>query len=426
MASRSKEMPPSIADADWLNWAETKSVFDAITSAGFAVRAVGGSVRNALLGEVVDEVDLATDAPPDGVIEASVRAGLNTIPTGLQHGTVTVLAGARAFEVTTLRRDVETHGRQATVAFTKDWVADAERRDFTMNALYADAEGAVFDPLGGYADLMARRVRFIGDPVARIREDYLRILRFFRINAQFGSQPYSRSGLQACVGERAGLGQLSAERVHGELLRLLVAPGAQPALRSMLEFGLLSGVLGGVPALSRFNRLVECESNVKAPAEPMRRLFALAVMTEEDVARLAQHLKLSNAETKRLRTILTARSPVAGFELQAAKALLYELGGEAFGDVALMAATQARNETDALAWVGAYDLPQRWDPPAFPIDGSDLIAMGLPEGPELGELLLALESQWVEGDFSLGREALKQRARAMIGSETGRREDEPA
>src|SRR6185312_6892628 len=210
---------PSLAGADWLARRETQAVFAALAAKGFAARAVGGAVRNALLGCPVVDVDIATPARPEQVIAAAQAAGLAAVPTGLAHGTVTVIAAHVAHEVTTLREDVEAHGRHATVAFTDDWAADARRRDFTINALYCSAGGEVFDPLSGYADLMARRVRFIGDAGERIREDYLRILRFFRFTAAYGEGPPDRPALDACVRERAGLAVLSGERMREEMLR---------------------------------------------------------------------------------------------------------------------------------------------------------------------------------------------------------------
>src|SRR5581483_10750916 len=210
MAALSASGPlPSLAGADWLVRPETQAVFRALAARGHAARAVGGAVRNALLGRPVIDIDIATPARPEEVMEAARAAGLAAVPTGIAHGTVTVLAAHVPHEVTTLRRDVETHGRHATVAFTDDWEADARRRDFTINALYCSGEGEVFDPLGAYPDLASRRVRFIGDAHERIREDYLRILRFFRLTAEYGEGPPAPEGLAACVAEREGLGRLS-------------------------------------------------------------------------------------------------------------------------------------------------------------------------------------------------------------------------
>ena len=261
-----RSVAPSLAGAEWLKRPGTLAVLAALNGDGVETRAVGGAVRNALLGLPVTEIDLATTAEPDRVIALAERAGLKTVPTGIDHGTVTVIVEGKPFEVTTLRRDVETFGRHAKVAYTTSWEEDAKRRDFTLNALYADRDGNVFDPIGGYGDLQAGRVRFIGEAEARIKEDYLRILRFFRFHAYYGKGAMDEEGLQAAVRLRAGLEQLSAERVAGEMRRILVAPGAIGAVEALFDHGLLTTVLGGVPRLVRFERLVAIEeANGLAP-----------------------------------------------------------------------------------------------------------------------------------------------------------------
>ena len=294
--SECRSEAPSLAGAEWLKRRETSAVFGALQGDRIETRAVGGAVRNALLGLPVTEIDLATTAEPEQVMALAEEAGLKAVPTGIDHGTVTVIADGLPFEVTTLRRDVETFGRHAKIAYTTSWEEDAKRRDFTLNALYADRDGKVFDPLGGYDDLAAGRVRFIGDAEARIKEDFLRILRFFRFHAYYGKGDMDAAGLKAAVKLRAGIEQLSAERVAGELRRILVAPQAACAVEALYDYGLLTGVLGGVPRLGRFERLVAIEAaNALAPDASLR-LAALAVFVEEDVARLAERLRLSNAE----------------------------------------------------------------------------------------------------------------------------------
>ena len=294
--SECRSEAPSLAGAEWLKRRETSAVFGALQGDSLETRAVGGAVRNALLGLPVTEIDLATTAEPEQVMALAEEAGLKAVPTGIDHGTVTVIADGLPFEVTTLRRDVETFGRHAKIAYTTSWEEDAKRRDFTLNALYADRDGKVFDPLGGYDDLAAGRVRFIGDAEARIKEDFLRILRFFRFHAYYGKGDMDAAGLKAAVKLRAGIEQLSAERVAGELRRILIAPQAACAVEALYDYGLLSGVLGGVPRLGRFERLVAIEAaNALAPDASLR-LAALAVFVEEDVARLAERLRLSNAE----------------------------------------------------------------------------------------------------------------------------------
>src|SRR6478736_4340296 len=267
---------PLLAGAEWLTRPGMRAVFTALGPDGVETRVVGGAVRDTLLGlPVTQAVDLATTAEPEKVIALAERAGLKTVPTGIDHGTVTVIADGAPFEVTTLRRDVETYGRRAKIAYTTSWEEDAKRRDFTLNALYADRDGKVFDPLGGYGDLQAGRVRFIGDAEARIREDYLRILRFFRFNAYYGKGGLDVEGLRAAVRLREGLGQLSAERIGGELKRILVAPGATRAVEALFDYGLLTSLLGGVPRLARLARLVSIETALWLPPDAALRLAAL-------------------------------------------------------------------------------------------------------------------------------------------------------
>ena len=308
--------PPSLKGAPWLKRPETARVFAALAESGVETRAVGGAVRNSLLGLPVTEVDLATTALPQQVMALARKAGLKAVPTGIEHGTVTVIADGVPFEVTTLRRDVETFGRHATVAFTENWEEDARRRDFTLNALYAGSDGTVFDPLGGYADVVAGRVRFIGDPEARIREDYLRILRFFRFNAYYGKGPFDADGLRASVSLRGGMAQLSAERIAGEVRRLLVAPQATRAVEALFDYGLLPSVIGGVPRLERFERLVAIEEALGHEPDAMLRLAALTVFVAEDAARVAARLASLQCRTggacARCRRPCQERSPGGG------------------------------------------------------------------------------------------------------------------
>jgi poly(A) polymerase len=292
---------PSLAGSGWLTRAETRAVFDALAAKGYPARAVGGAVRNALMGRPVVDVDIATPARPDEVIAAAHAAGLAAHPTGIAHGTVTVIAGHVAHEVTTLREDVVGHGRHATVAFTDDWAADARRRDFTINALYCEADGTVYDPLDGRADLAARRVRFIGEARERIREDVLRILRFFRMTAEYGEGPPDREGLAACVAERDGLARLSGERVRQEMLRLLAAPRGPELVRAMQDFGLLGCVLPAAPRPGLLARLAAIEARLGLGADAILRLAALAVELPEDADRLRERLRLANEEHARLR-----------------------------------------------------------------------------------------------------------------------------
>ncbi|MBC8012658.1 MAG: CCA tRNA nucleotidyltransferase, partial [Methyloceanibacter sp.] len=306
----------------------------------------------------------------------------------------------------------ETYGRHATVAFTEDWVEDARRRDFTLNALYAGSDGTVFDPLGGFADLAAGRVRFIGDAESRIKEDYLRILRFFRFNAYYGKGPLDSEGLQASVRLRAGLDQLSAERVGAELRRLLVAPQARRAIESIFDYGLLPGLLGGVPRLERLARLIAIEGALGLAADAMVRLTALAVFVEEDAERLAGRLRLSNAEQAVL--MLGAADHASGLpDDGAAKRALYRLGPKDFAAHVLLAWADSGASPDDQGWREVLSLAERWQAPSFPLRGGDIMALGDLKGPEIGDILRRLEADWIAGGFASSREELLARAAAL-------------
>src|ERR1700691_1954549 len=289
-----------LGGAAWLKHGEVARLLALLDRDGEEARVVGGAVRNTLLHLPVGEIDVATTALPEEVMRRVEAAGWKAIPTGIEHGTVTVVIDGKPFEVTTLRRDIETYGRKAKVVFGRDWTADAQRRDFTINALSAAADGKIYDYVGGIADIAARRVRFIGDAEKRIAEDYLRILRFFRFHAWYGEGAPDAAGLHACIRARAGLEMLSRERVRMELLKLLHAPHATPMLAVMAETGILGAVLGGVPLLASFENVVKAEAAMGFSADAVRRLGALAVTVKEDGERLGQRLRLSNAEAERL------------------------------------------------------------------------------------------------------------------------------
>lgn len=408
--------PPRLSGADWLRRSDTQAVFAALAARGCAARAVGGAVRNALLGLPVSDVDIATTARPEEVVAAAEAAGLRAIPTGIAHGTVTIVAGGFAYEVTTLRKDVETHGRHATVAFTDDWAADASRRDFTLNALYCDAGGEVFDPLSGYADLAARRVRFIGEAAERIREDYLRILRFFRFTAAYGGGPPDQQGLAACVREREGLAILSGERVCQELLRLLVTPRGPELVRWMLHYGLLPQVLGLAPRPALLARLADLESALGLAPDAILRLAALGVEVPEDAERLRNRLRLSNEDTTKL-TRASTRVPVdPAVPESAAKAQLYAAGEAAYREGVLLAWARSGDEPSSSAWRRRLSLPERWQAPRFSIGGDDVMALGVPAGPRVGELLRTLEGWWIAGDFTADEAALRGQLSVLVGT----------
>jgi len=348
----------------------------------------------------IGEIDLATTALPDEVTRRSSAAGFKVVPTGIEHGTVTVIAEGVPFEVTTLREDVETYGRRAKVAFGRDWRRDAERRDFTINALSVSRAGEIFDYVDGIADIAARRVRFIGDPGQRIDEDYLRILRFFRFHAFYGTGLPDPAGLAAVIRARAGLDTLARERVRMEVVKLLAAPHATPTLATMSEAGILVPVLGGVPYLAAFEMMAKVEVAAGQPADPVRRLGALGAQVVEDADRLGDRLRLSKAEYARIASMVDGWRPIApaGSEL-AARALLYGLGADRFVDRVLMAWAHADAGAADTRWRTLAALPQRWSPPAFPLQAADFIARGIARGPGLGRALAAAEAEWIAAGF---------------------------
>jgi poly(A) polymerase len=390
---------PHLGSAAWLKDREVAGLLALLDRDGEEARVVGGAVRNALLQIPVSEIDVATTALPAEVVRRVEAAGGRAIPTGIEHGTITVVIDDRAFEVTTLREDVETFGRKARVVFGRNWRADAERRDFTINALSAAADGTVHDYVGGVDDIAARRVRFIGEPQRRIEEDYLRILRFFRFHAHFSEGAPDGAGLQACIRARAGLETLSRERVRTEMLKLLVAPRATPTLTVMTESGLLGMVLGGVAFLASFENMDKVEAALGAKPDAVRRLGALGVWVAEDAERLTQRLRLANAESERLLTLEAWWRVAPQPGERAAHALLYQLGPQSFADRVFLAWARADAGVADRAWRELASLPQRWTAPAFPLKAADFSRRGVPAGPALGVALRAAEKAWIGADF---------------------------
>jgi tRNA nucleotidyltransferase/poly(A) polymerase len=408
---------PRRIDASWLREGDLPRLLGVLDREGEEARVVGGAVRNTLLGEPVGDIDVATTALPDEVMRRAAAAGFRPVPTGVDHGTVTVVVDRTPFEVTTLREDVETFGRHARVAFGRDWRRDAERRDFTMNALYAGRDGTIYNHVGGLADLEQRRVRFIGDPATRIAEDYLRILRFFRFHAAYGEPgPPDPAGLSACIAARTGLETLSRERVRMEMLKLLVAKHAVPALVSMSEAGLLVAVLGGVPLLASFANMVKLEHELALVADPVRRLGALSVSTTEDAERLRERLRLANTEYERLASMADGWWHIsAATGMQDARALIYRIGAGEFRDRALLAWSRAWNEGVADArWHDLVLLPDRWTAPVFPLKAADFLARGIVKGPALGAALRAAEETWIAQDFPMDATVLDRIAGAAV------------
>lgn len=385
---------------------------------GEEARIVGGAVRNALLGEEVADIDIATTALPQETVRRAGAAGFKPVPTGIEHGTITVVVAGAPFEVTTLRRDVETDGRRAVVAFGRDFREDALRRDFTINALGLDATGALHDYAGGLDDLAVRRVRFIGQARERIAEDYLRILRFFRFHARYGAGEPDKAALEACTAGRAGLEGLSRERVRAELLKLLVAPRALASLRAMAGAGLLVPVLGGVPQLSRFEAIAG-DGEAADAVLPTFRLAALAVGVREDAFRLRDKLRLSNAEFARIEAIALALEALSGREslplLAELRETAHRVGADAVAGALVLLNAGTGPEPMAAVQALIAGLGQT---PRFLPGGKDLLALGVAAGPLLGQVLEQARRDWVAAGCPAGRDeqmALVARAAALGG-----------
>jgi poly(A) polymerase len=405
---------PQLAGASWLTRGRVARVLALLDRDGEEARVVGGAVRNALMALPVGEIDVATTAVPHEVIRRVAAAGLKAVPTGIEHGTITVVVEGEPFEVTTLREDVETYGRKAKVAFGRDWVKDAQRRDFTINALSVSPAGQVYDYAGGLDDIAARRVRFIGEAERRIAEDYLRILRFFRFHAYFGTGAPDQASLLACIRGRAGLDALSRERVRMELLKLLVAPRAAPALAVMGECGILGPTLGGVSYVASFENMTKVEAVTGAPPDAVRRLGALAVWVVEDAQRLLQRLRLFNVEFERL-LALDRWWHVAPAGEHAARVLLYRLGPQSFTDRVLVAWSRSEAGAADPDWHHLATLPQRWTAPVFPLKSSAFTSRGLTAGPALGVVMRAAKAAWVDADFPADHAALGAIADRAVG-----------
>jgi len=417
----------SVAGAAWLQNRGLQRLLTLLDSDGEEARIAGGAVRNALMGEPVADIDIATTALPEITIKRAQTAGMRAVPTGIEHGTVTVLSGEGAHEVTTLRADVETDGRHARVAFGRDWQADAERRDFTINALYATAAGEVIDLVGGLADLDARRLRFIGDPEARIREDYLRILRFFRFFAWYGSGRPDADGLKACVKLKSGLSTLSAERIWSELRKLLCAPDPSRALLWMRQASVLTAILPeserwGIDAI---HGLVAAERDLGWQPDALLRLTAIVPPDAERMVGLGNRLRMSRAEQQRL-TAWASFGPIgADTSERALRRRLYGSPAGAASDRLRLALAGARvramSDNAALIEAGRYskllDHATNWQEPGFPLTGADMAGLGMKPGPQMGAALTELRRHWIESDFTLDRTSLLDLARQSIAEQ---------
>ena len=396
-------MTETLGQPHWMTAPATAAVFDALEAQGGAdcARFVGGCVRNALIGQPISDIDIATTLSPQDVIKALGAAGLKAVPTGVEHGTVTAVSEGKPFEVTTLRRDVETDGRRAVVAFTDDWMEDAQRRDFTLNSLYAKRDGTIFDPTGhGVADARAGRIIFVGEATQRIREDYLRILRFFRFLAWYGKGPADAEALAACEALKDEIGSLSAERISKELLKLLAAPDPREAVALMARTGVLATVAPHPIDLARFNGVVGIEEDQLFETDPVLRLAALLPDDQVGAVQFAERLRLSNADRDR---ITAALAPTPAFKSwmspREIRRAVYRLGAQAFRDRAKLAWARADRTAVTPQWRGMIALGEGWTAPKFPLTGDDVVTAGVPKGPMVGEVLREIEDWWIDHDF---------------------------
>jgi len=388
---------------------ETLAVMAALGEARF----VGGAVRNALLGVPVVDIDIAVPISPQEAAARLRAKAIKVVETGLDHGTVTAIAGAHAFEITSLRRDVETDGRHAKVAFTDDWAEDAARRDFTINALYASAGGEIFDYATGVEDLRVGRVRFVGDARTRIAEDTLRVLRLFRFHAWYGKGDLDTEALRAAAEAKGKLKTLSGERIAKELLRLLEAGNPALVLRVMAATGILSELLPGVLQLARLERLTEIEAENLFPRDGLLRLAALLPDDAGAAHAVADALKFSNADRVRLEQMLGGDDLPDHLSALQARQILYRIGPGRFRDT-VMLHWAAAPKGAGLPWRILLQMAQSWQRPRFPLTGRDVMAAGVPEGPEVGRVLALVEDWWIGGDFSADESACRERLAAVI------------
>jgi poly(A) polymerase len=388
-----------IAPQPWMVEPATLAVLRALAAGGAEARFVGGSVRDALLGQRIGDIDIATSVSPERVVELLEKARIKVVPTGLDHGTVTAIVPPRHFEITTLRRDVETYGRRARVAFDADWAADAARRDFTINAMFLDPDGTIHDPVGGLPDLRARRIRFVGDPATRIAEDVLRLLRYYRFEARFGTGNGDAQARAACRAAAHLLPTLSGERVQQELIKLLETPDPLAGLQMMQDDGVLAVAVPEARHLDRLRRLMLIEGT----ADPLLRLAALIEVDGEGAVALAARLRFSNVWRDRLRGLSPPRPIDPQGVVRTQRRALYRLGVERYRDVAVLIAAEGGMSRNRLTEL--LDLARGWTPPVFPLAGRDVIALGIPAGERVGRLLSAVHDWWEEGDFTADRAA---------------------
>lgn len=416
----------SVAGETWFQDTALRRVLALLNSDGGEARVAGGAVRNALMGLAVADVDIATTLRPEVVVERAKAAGIKAVPTGIEHGTVTLVVDGRGFEVTTLRRDIETNGRHAVVEFGTDWKADAERRDLTINALYADEKGEVIDLVEGLKDIETRTVRFIGDASQRIAEDHLRILRFFRFFAYYGSGRPDADGLRACARAKDMLSSLSAERVWTETKKLLGAPDPSRALLWMRQAGVLTAILPETEkwGIDGIHALVAAERALGWKPEPLLRLAAIVPPDVERLAALAKRLRLSNADALKLQQWAATPTPPDEVTDVGFTRLLYrnDRQGMIFRLKLALASARAAAEGDPVAMRKSARLSQllsmseKYVKPSFPLSGADVIAAGIPAGKRVGEILKELEEFWISRNFNPERPELAARLENMVSN----------
>lgn len=416
----------SVAGETWFQDTALQRVMALLNSDGGEARVAGGAVRNALMGLAVADVDIATTLRPEVVVERAKAAGIKAVPTGIEHGTVTLVLDGRGFEVTTLRRDIETNGRHAVVEFGTDWKADAERRDLTINALYADAKGEVIDLVEGLKDIETRTVRFIGDASQRIAEDHLRILRFFRFFAYYGSGRPDADGLRACARAKDMLSSLSAERVWTETKKLLGAPDPSRALLWMRQAGVLTAILPETEkwGIDGIHALVAAERALGWKPEPLLRLAAIVPPDVERMAALAKRLRLSNADALKLQQWAATPTPPDEVTDVGFTRLLYrnDRQGMILRLKLALASARAAAEGDPVAMRKSARLSQllsmseKYVKPSFPLSGADVIAAGIPAGKRVGEILKELEEFWISRNFNPERPELAARLENMLSN----------
>ena len=404
--------PPvgQLSPQDWLDDPASHSIFAALNRQGGEVRFVGGCVRDGLLNRSVTDLDLATTHPPERTMALLAQAGIRVIPTGLEHGTVTAVAGNRTYQITTLRRDVNTDGRHAQVDFTKSWRDDAARRDFTINTMSANLKGQIWDPLEGIQHLSMHWVGFVGNPETRIKEDFLRILRFFRFNAYYGTGVPDKNGLDACRKLAPRLVELSAERIRDEVHKLLAAPDPSPVVTVMCVEGIFTPILPAIQHPDRLKVLVWLESRALARPQvvpdPLRRLACLLPPDRATALEVGQRLRLTKAQTQRLGAIAAGWNRTGpDIPPQEFRRLLHRVGPQIMQDRVLLAWAEQRRISEGLTsaatarWVDLLDRIDQWQPVAFPLRGQDLLDLGYAPGPALGELLDQVELWWEDQDY---------------------------